>query len=885
MSITAKIVRSTFLDFFKKNDHTIVPSSSLIPHNDPTMMFVNSGMVQFKNIFTGIESSEYKRATSCQKAVRAGGKHNDLENVGYTARHHTFFEMLGNFSFGDYFKEHAIDYAWRLLTEEFLIPKDRLYVTIYHTDEEAELLWKKIANLSSDRIIKITTNDNFWSMGERGPCGPCSEIFYDHGSHIPGGLPGTPEEDGDRFIEIWNMVFMQYEQRDENTRIDLPHRSIDTGMGLERVCAVLQNVHDNYDIDIFKEIIAESEDLTRTKAIGQQAFSHRIIADHLRSSSFLIADGVMPSNEGRGYVLRRIMRRAMRHIRSLGIKEPVLYNMLPKLVDLMGDAYPELKRSEIFVKEVLKSEEEKFIGALDRGFKLLEEETAALKDGGILSGSAAFKLYDTYGFPLDLTQDILKERKISVDTASFASLMQEQKDRARSAWSGSGEMKFEDMWFNIKDKYGTTEFLGYIHTSSEAIIHTIVKNGLELSEAEGSEEIIIIANQTPFYGESGGQLGDIGIITAEGVKIKVTDTKKYLGSIIGHVCKIEYGRISVGQNIAMSIDVVHRAKLRRYHSATHLLHKALREILGDHITQKGSLVAYDKLRFDISHIRPITKDELFAIEKRVNDMILANGEVHTKLMNTEDAVNSGAMALFGEKYDNEVRVVYMSSGSSEDVFSVELCGGTHVARLGDIGLFKITSEAAISSGVRRIEAICGIDALYMLNNLQAKMDDIATTLKVAKSDIVAKVSDIIETKKNLENMLIQAKEKEFTVSKEEVENNAISVDPFLLYTKVSDMVDIKTQRLVASKIASQIPNLIFIFLACQGDKVSIVSSCGTTAREIVSAADIVKYSSNLLGSSGGGGSKELAQSGGSTLVPKEEFTAKILEFLSSYRSI
>jgi alanyl-tRNA synthetase len=710
MTHSTNHIRSEFINYFVKNDHTEVHASSLIPHNDPSLMFVNSGMVQFKNVFTGLEIRDYNRATSSQKSVRAGGKHNDLENVGYTARHHTFFEMLGNFSFGDYFKEKAIFYAWDLLTKNFALDKNKLYVTVYHTDDEALNLWKKIAALPDERIIRITTNDNFWSMGDTGPCGPCSEIFYDHGPHIPGGLPGTPEQDGDRYIEIWNMVFMQFEQVDKETRLELPKKSIDTGMGLERIAAVLQGVHDNYDIDLFKELIATSEELTKSKAEGSAKFSHRVIADHLRSSAFLIADGVMPSNEGRGYVLRRIMRRAMRHVHILGAKEPLMYRLLPTLVSLMGEAYPELKRAEDFISAIFKQEEERFRTTLDRGLKLVEEETTHIQSGGVFSGDVAFKLYDTYGFPLDLTEDILKSKNISIDHDEFRNKMNEQKDRARKAWSGSGEAKTDSLWFDIQSAHGATEFLGYSITEAQATALDLIvdKKSIESINEHGTP-FILIANQTPFYGESGGQMGDIGTIILDHAHIKVTDTKKHLGNIHAHYCILEKGSINKGDIVTLKIDIVHRNNIRANHSATHILHAVLRETLGKHISQKGSLVAEHRLRFDISHPSSITQEQKILIEDKVNHIIMQNSEVKTVLMSTEDAITQGAMALFGEKYDSEVRVVSMGprQHSDDQEYSIELCGGTHVKRTGDIGAFKIVSESAIAAGIRRIEAVTG----------------------------------------------------------------------------------------------------------------------------------------------------------------------------------
>ncbi len=691
---TTTQIRNTFIDYFVKNNHTYVPASSLVPQNDPTLMFTNSGMVQFKDVFTGIDKRDYNKATSSQKSVRAGGKHNDLDNVGYTARHHTFFEMLGNFSFGDYFKEEAIYYAWNLLTKSFSIPKEKLYVTVFHDDEEAVIYWKKIANLTDERIIRIATNDNFWSMGETGPCGPCSEIFYDHGDKIFGGLPGTKNADGDRYIEIWNLVFMQFEQINKDTRIELPKKSVDTGMGLERISAVIQGVHDNYDIDLFQEIIGYTESLLKVKATGEELFSYRVIADHLRSSAFLIADGVMPSNEGRGYVLRRIMRRAMRHAHQLGASEPLMYKLLPKLVDLFGHTFPEIKRAEDFVSSILKQEEERFKVTLDRGLKLLEEETRTLPANSTLSGEVAFKLYDTYGFPLDLTQDILKKKNIAIDNAGFEQMMAEQKERARSTWIGSGESKTDNMWFDLLSEFGSTEFLGYSLNSSEAKVLALIINGTRTRQiSEKGKKFTLITNQTPFYGESGGQMGDIGFINSEHGKIKVLDTLKYLGKIHGHICELEEGLVTENDEVKLTIDSYHRKYLRMHHSATHLLHAVLRSVLGNHITQKGSLVAHDRLRFDISHPNGLTSAEINLIEDKVNQIIVDNSPVHTKLMSTNSAIESGAMALFGEKYENEVRVVSIGNeNDKENPYSFELCGGTHVSRTGDIGIFKIVSD-------------------------------------------------------------------------------------------------------------------------------------------------------------------------------------------------
>ncbi len=858
-------IRNEFIDFFVKNNHRHIPSSPLIPHNDPTMMFVNSGMVQFKNVFTGVEKRDYKRATTSQKSVRAGGKHNDLENVGYTARHHTFFEMLGNFSFGDYFKEQAISYAWDLLTKNFGLDKKRLYATVYHTDDEAANYWKKIAGFSDDRIIRIKTNDNFWSMGETGPCGPCSEIFFDHGDHIPGGLPGTPEEDGDRFIEIWNMVFMQYEQVDKDTRIDLPQKSIDTGMGLERIAAVLQNVHDNYDIDLFKSLIRVSEDLTGKKSEGEARFSHRVISDHLRSSAFLIADGIMPSNEGRGYVLRRIMRRAMRHAYQLGAKEPLLYRLLPQLVSLMGDAYPELKRAESFVSEILKLEEERFKGTLERGLKLLDEESRDLASGGKLSGDVAFKLYDTYGFPLDLTEDVLKKRKVGVDNDRFNQCMEEQKERARASWAGSGESKTDSLWFDIKEEHGSTEFLGYALHEAEGSVIEIVQNGSLVSSVDSGKECVVITNQTPFYGESGGQMGDIGSIISSSCNIKVVDTKKFLGGIIGHICKIESGALKKGDIVKLKFDQEYRNKLRANHSATHILHAVLRKVLGHHIAQKGSLVAQDKLRFDISHPRAISQEEIVQIENLANQIILQNSEVITKIMPVEDAIKSGAMALFGEKYDSEVRVVSMGVDGEEDSYSIELCGGTHVHRTGDIGLIKITSESAIAAGVRRIEAITSFSVIDALRELENNASKIADVLKASKSESYDKILELIDTKKKLEKEVYDLKMAELNISDEEIERGAIKHKNIRLLLKTVASADAKALRAVSENVANKYSDLSIVYVAANEGKISIVVACGIEAAALKGANEIANFVSKKLGGSGGGGTPKIAQAGGSDI--------------------
>ncbi|MGB3390468.1 MAG: alanine--tRNA ligase, partial [Pseudaminobacter sp.] len=750
-------IRSTFLDYFRKDGHEVVPSSPLVPRNDPTLMFVNAGMVQFKNVFTGLESRSYSRATTSQKCVRAGGKHNDLDNVGYTARHHTFFEMLGNFSFGDYFKEHAIELAWNLITKEFGLARDRLLVTVYHTDDEAAGFWKKVAGLPDEKIIRIPTSDNFWAMGDTGPCGPCSEIFYDHGEHIPGGPPGSPDEDGDRFIEIWNLVFMQYEQVTKEERIDLPRPSIDTGMGLERIAAVLQGKHDNYDIDLFQALIRASEEVTGVKAEGKNRASHRVIADHLRASSFLIADGVLPSNEGRGYVLRRIMRRAMRHAQLLGASEPLMWRLVPALVREMGQAYPELVRGQPLITETLKLEETRFRKTLARGLTLLSDATDTLGSGDRLDGETAFKLYDTYGFPLDLTQDALRQRNISVDLDGFNAAMQRQKAEARASWAGSGEAATETIWFSVKEKTGATEFLGYDTEEAEGIVQALVKDGVEVDTAEAGDEVRIVVNQTPFYGESGGQMGDTGAMSGEGFAIEITDTQKKGNGLFVHSGRVTKGKVTTNAAVVMQVDHARRARLRSNHSATHLVHEALREVLGTHVAQKGSLVAPERLRFDFSHPKPISAAELERVEAMANEIVVQNSPVTTRLMSVDDAIAEGAMALFGEKYGDEVRVVSMGTALHGDKqgkpYSVELCGGTHVNATGDIGLVRLVSEGAVASGVRRIEALTGEAARRHLDEQDRRLKAVAAALKVSPADAVARLEAVLEERRKLEKDL------------------------------------------------------------------------------------------------------------------------------------
>ncbi|MFY9589343.1 alanine--tRNA ligase [Rickettsia endosymbiont of Halotydeus destructor] len=867
---TTEEVRSKFISYFSLNNHTHMPASSLIPHNDPSLMFVNSGMVQFKNVFTGQEKRPYKTAVTSQKSLRAGGKHNDLENVGYTARHHTFFEMLGNFSFGDYFKEQAIYYAWNLLTKEFELPKEKLYVTVFHTDDEAASYWKKIANLSDERIIRIKTNDNFWSMGDTGPCGPCSEIFYDHGEEVKGGLPGTKDEDGDRFIEIWNMVFMQYEQIDKDTRISLPQQSIDTGMGLERVTAVMQNVHNNYEIDLFKEIISFTENIAKVKVEGEAKFSYRVIADHLRASAFLIADGIMPSNEGRGYVLRRIMRRAMRHAHILGSKEPLIYKLLPKLVDLMGDAYPELRRAEDFTSSILEQEEIRFKTTLERGLKLLDEEVKTLISGSKLSGETAFKLYDTYGFPLDLTEDILKNRQISVDHAGFDQNMQQQKERARQSWLGSGESKTDRLWFDIKEEFGSTEFLGYTLNEAEATVIALIKNNSLLdNNKEIGERFLLVSNQTPFYGESGGQMGDIGLIISQNSEIQVINTLKYLGSIIVHECILKKGQIKQGDTANFTIDIKYRQNLRIHHSATHILHAVLQQILGKHVTQKGSLVAPDYLRFDISHSKAITAEELNLIEDKVNQIIRDNHKVTTALMSNDEAIKLGAMALFGEKYDSEVRVVSVGDNS------LELCGGTHVKRTGDIGCFKIVSESAIAAGVRRIEAVCGEFVLKLMKDNDFFLKSLENILRTNRNELINKVNNILNRTKEVEKELLKMQVAALDLSIEQISQEATEVAEIKLLYKFVENLDNKILRQAAEQLTIKSENLIAIYIANSNGKLSITVAVSKNISNRFNAGNMAKELSLFLGGTGGGGQATIAQAGGSDISKLTNIVEKI----------
>ena len=752
-------IRRTFLEFFEGRGHTRVASAPLVPHNDPSLMFVNAGMVPFKNVFTGLETPPSPRAVSAQKCVRAGGKHNDLDNVGYTARHHTFFEMLGNFSFGDYFKEQAIENAWTLLTKEFGLDPDRLTATVYHTDDEAFDLWKKIAGLPEERIIRIATKDNFWAMGDDGPCGPCSEIFWDHGDHIAGGPPGSPDEDGDRFVEIWNLVFMQHEQRGGEIIGDLPNQNIDTGMGLERIAAVLQGVHNNYDTDTFKTLIEAAEAQLHEEATDETIASHRVIADHLRATGFLIADGVLPSNEGRGYVLRRIMRRAMRHAHLLGAKTPLMHRLVPTLVGEMGQAYPELVRGQSLIEETLQREETRFRETLEKGLRLLDDATGEMGTGDVLDGEVAFKLYDTYGFPYDLTEDALRAQGISVDREGFDTAMARQRAAARAAWKGSGEAADGEVWFTIAEREGATEFTGYSATQGEGRVVAILKDGVEVASASAGDDVIIVTNQTPFYGESGGQTGDSGTIsTHDGLRITVRDTGKPLGRLHAHYSTVDAGEVHVGDEVRLAIDAERRDRIRANHSATHLLHTALRNRLGEHVTQKGSLVAEDRLRFDFSHQSALSEDDIVAIEAEVNAEIRGNEPVSTRLMSPDDAVEAGALALFGEKYGDEVRVLSMGRpGDGGRNFSVELCGGTHVDATGDIQLFRIISEGAVSSGVRRIEALTGEAARQWLVAREDGLKQAAAALKTNPEDVSSRIDALLEERKRLEKDLAAAK--------------------------------------------------------------------------------------------------------------------------------
>jgi len=860
-------IRSAYLDFFKAHGHEVVASSPLVPRNDPTLMFTNAGMVQFKNVFTGIEKRPYARATSAQKCVRAGGKHNDLENVGYTARHHTFFEMLGNFSFGDYFKEEAISLAWQLISREFALDKNRLLVTVYHTDDHAADLWKKIAGFSDDRIIRIPTSDNFWAMGDTGPCGPCSEIFYDQGENVAGGPPGSPDEDGDRFLEFWNLVFMQYEQVAPGDKVSLPKPSIDTGMGLERIAGIMQGVTSNYDIDLFQALIRASVDTIGVAATGAATVSHRVIADHLRAASFLVADGVNPSNEGRGYVLRRIMRRAMRHAQILGAREPVMYKLVPALVREMGSAYPELIRAESMISETLRTEETRFRTTLVRGLAILDEETRDLGAGGKLPGEVAFKLYDTFGFPLDLTQDALRARKIEVDTDGFNASMDRQRAEARKAWSGSGEAATETVWFGLRERVGASEFLGYSAERAEGIVAALVRDGQEVRELEAGQTGLIILNQTPFYGESGGQVGDTGWMLGAGLKIEIGNTQKKLGDLFVHEARVVEGRVTISTALELVVDHARRSAIRANHSATHLLHEALRQVLGDHVAQKGSMVSGERLRFDFTHQKPISDEELAQVEDIANRVVLRNEPVVTRLMAVDEAIESGARALFGEKYGDEVRVVSMGTMDGQNgprPFSVELCGGTHVSRTGDIGLVTVIGESAVASGIRRIEAKTADVARRHLNDESRRLRDIAALLKTPADDAAERLAALIEDRRKLERELTDARKKLAMGGGGAAAESAVrDVAGIKLFARAISGVEMKDLKSLADEAKQSLGSGVVAIVGVGEDgKAGVV--VGVTADLVArfNAVDFVRAAAEALGGKGGGGRPDMAQAGG-----------------------
>ncbi|SEM82653.1 alanyl-tRNA synthetase [Pseudorhodobacter antarcticus] len=872
-------IRTTFLNYFDRNGHRIVDSSPLVPRNDPTLMFANSGMVQFKNCFTGVEQRDYVRATTAQKCVRAGGKHNDLDNVGYTARHHTFFEMLGNFSFGDYFKSDAIPYAWELLTRDFDIPKDKLLVTVYHTDDEAANLWKKVAGLSDDRIIRIDNDDNFWRMGPTGPCGPCTEIFFDHGDKIWGGPPGSPDQDGDRFIEIWNLVFMQNEQHADGSMTPLPKQSIDTGMGLERIGALLQGKHDNYDTDLMRSLIEASAHATSSDPDGPGKTHHRVIADHLRSTSFLIADGVMPSNEGRGYVLRRIMRRAMRHAHQLGAQDPVMHRLVPALVRQMGGAYPELTRAQAMIEETLRLEETRFRQTLDRGLKLLDDELSKIPEGANLPGAAAFKLYDTYGFPLDLTQDALREQGRAVDTAGFEAAMAEQKTKARASWSGSGETKDAAIWYDLAEAHGATEFLGYDTQIAEGQVLALVQSGAAVPKTATGQSVQIILNQTPFYAESGGQIGDQGILTTATGAAKITDTKKSQGLFI-HIAEVTQGEISAGQGATLTVDPAHRAAIQANHSATHLLHEALRRALGDHVAQRGSLNAADRLRFDFSHGQGLSAPELAQVEAEVNAYIRQNSLVSTRIMTPDDARALGAQALFGEKYGDEVRVVSMGlldgSGKGADgrTYSLELCGGTHVGQLGEIGLFILLGDSASSAGVRRIEALTGAGALAYLKEQLGHLNDVASLMKSVPADLPGRVKTLQEERRKLENEVAQLR-RELAMGGSAAGPEVKEIGGIKLIAQVLTGVSGKDLPALIDEMKARIGSGAVVLIADTGAKPAVAAGVTDDLTATLSAVDLVKVAAAALGGKGGGGRPDMAQAGGADIAGADAAIAAV----------
>ncbi|MCD9150021.1 alanine--tRNA ligase [Pseudophaeobacter flagellatus] len=879
---TLNDIRSTFLNYFAKQGHEVVDSSPLVPRNDPTLMFVNSGMVQFKNLFTGVEHRDYKRATTAQKCVRAGGKHNDLDNVGYTARHHTFFEMLGNFSFGDYFKEEAITFAWELITKEFGIDKNRLLTTVFHTDDEAFAIWKKLG-VPEDRIIRIDTADNFWQMGPTGPCGPCTEIFYDHGDHIWGGPPGSAEEDGDRFIEIWNVVFMQNEKFEDGTMVPLDMQSIDTGMGLERIGALLQGSHDNYDTDLFKSLIEASADITSSDPYGDQNVHHRVIADHLRSTSFLLADGVMPSNDGRGYVLRRIMRRAMRHAHLLGAKDPVMHRLVPALVQQMGAAYPELGQAQSMIEETLKLEETRFKQTLDRGLKLLDDEVSSLAEGAPLPGAAAFKLYDTFGFPLDLTQDALREQGREVDTDGFDTAMAEQKAKARAAWAGSGESADSTIWFDIADQHGATEFLGYETESAEGQILALVKEGGEVKEAGQGDKVQLVLNQTPFYAESGGQVGDSGEVRVEGGTIRISDTKKSAGVFI-HMGEVTKGLVTTGAPAQLAVDHARRASIRANHSATHLLHEALREALGDHVAQRGSLNADDRLRFDFSHTKALSLAELSQVSADVNRYIRQNTPVETRIMTPDDARALGAQALFGEKYGDEVRVVSMGraatgKGQDGETYSIELCGGTHVRQTGDIGTFVILGDSASSAGVRRIEALTGAEAIAYLEGAASQMAEISATLKAQPADVMDRLKAMMEERKFLQNEISNLKQQVAMGGGASGGAEAKEIGGKAFLAQALQGVSGKDLRGLIDAHKQNIGSGVILLIAEEDGKVAVAAGVTDDLTSEVSAVEVLRAAVPAVGGKGGGGRPDMAQGGGKDFSGAEAAIAAAEAFL------
>jgi alanyl-tRNA synthetase len=875
---SANEIRSTFLDYFGKNAHQVVASSPLVPRNDPTLMFTNAGMVQFKNVFTGQESRPYRRAATSQKCVRAGGKHNDLENVGYTARHHTFFEMLGNFSFGDYFKETAIELAWNLITRSYGVDKDRLLVTVYHDDDEAAGHWRKIAGLPDSRIIRIATSDNFWAMGDTGPCGPCSEIFYDHGPGIAGGPPGSPDADGDRFIEIWNLVFMQFEQVAPGERVALPKPSIDTGMGLERITALLQGKHDNYDTDLLRRLILASADASATDPDGAHKVSHRVVADHLRASSFLIADGVLPSNEGRGYVLRRIMRRAMRHAHMMGCRDPLMFRLVPALIEMMGQAYPELIRAQPLITETLKLEETRFKDTLDRGLRLLDEATSALTVGGVLGGDVAFRLYDTFGFPLDLTQDVLRGRGLKVDTDGFNTALGKAREAARASWAGSGEIGTEKMWFPLRERVGATEFLGYDTERAEGQVVALLKGGAEVPELLAGDEGVVIVNQTPFYGESGGQLGDAGAIRVGAASFVVSDTQKKLGDVHAHVGRLEGGHLKVGDAVELIVDGERRAAMRANHSATHLLHAALRARLGEHVTQKGSLVGPQRLRFDISHPTALSQEDIRAVETVVNAAVLANAEVVTRLMSPDAAVEAGALALFGEKYGDEVRVVSMGEGDGH--LSTELCGGTHVRRTGDIGLFKLISEGAVAAGVRRVEAVTAKGALAYLDEQERLVRESAAALKAAPGDLPARIAALVEDKRRLERELAEAR-------------RALATGGSAAGPAIEEIGGVKATlqclagvpgrelKPLVDDLKAKLGSGVAAVISVEDGKASVVVGVTADLAGRIDAVGLVRLAVAELGGKGGGGRPDMAQGGGPEGAKAEQALAALRQALAA----